>query len=77
MLRTLLLFTFVYLFLYYYGDNPLKFDSAIDALYFSATTTTTTGFGDYSPKTQFSKLIVTLHMVVLIVDINNIFKYVT
>lgn len=75
MIRTFLLFSIVYLYLYYYGDNPLKFGSVIDAFYFSATTTTTTGFGDYTPKTTFSKIIVTLHMIVLILDLNDIFCF--
>lgn len=75
MIRTFLLFSIVYIFLYYYGDNPLKFESVVDAFYFSATTTTTTGFGDYTPKTTFSKIIVTLHMIVLILDLNDIFHF--
>lgn len=77
MLRTLLLFSLVYILLYYFADNPLQFDSVIDALYFSATTTSTTGFGDYAPKTPLSKLIVTLHMIVLIIDVNDILKYIS
>lgn len=76
MIRTLLAFSIIYLLLYYFGDNPLHFDSAIDAIYFSATTTTTIGFGDYTPKTVFSKFIVTLHMIFLIIDVNDILKYV-
>ena len=71
MLRTVFVFTAIYLASMTLGDNPFGFESLIDPLYFSLTVSSTVGFGDYSPKTPLTKLIVMVHMLSLIIDLRD------
>jgi voltage-gated potassium channel len=55
----LLLLTFVYGFIYSkLKKEHFEFKEKIDPYYFSFTTMSTAGYGDYSPKTTLSKIIV-------------------
>lgn len=47
----------------------MNFESPVDAMYFSLTITSTVGFGDYVPKTNIAKFIVSIHMLTLITDL--------
>lgn len=69
MIRTFLLFSIIYILLFYIGNNPMNFESPVDAMYFSLTITSTVGFGDYVPKTNIAKFIVSIHMLTLITDL--------
>jgi hypothetical protein len=70
----------VYGYIYYNirgHDNftGLNFQSTfIDCLYFSFTTTSTVGYGDISPKSQLSRIIVITHQLVILSEIVYIFK---
>lgn len=77
MIRTILIFTILYTILYWFADNPMQFESEIDPLYFAVTLSSSVGFGDYTPKTTFSKIIVILHMCALIFDIADIVYRIT
>tara|TARA_B110000027_G_scaffold99608_1_gene105281 strand:+ start:880 stop:1170 length:291 start_codon:yes stop_codon:yes gene_type:complete len=63
----LLITTFIFGFIYSKLDNKhFGFKETIDPYYFSLTTMTTVGYGDYSPKTTTSKLIVMTHQIFLL-----------
>lgn len=74
MIRTIVLFTIIYTILYYFGNNPMEFESNIDPLYFAVTLTSSVGFGDYTPKTNLAKAIVIIHMLTLFFDIGEIIQ---
>ena len=55
--------------------NPDAFgfeDSIVDPFYFSFTTMSSVGYGDYSPKTRFAKAIVMSQQFMLIGEIINL-----
>tara|TARA_Y100000992_G_scaffold295637_1_gene256811 strand:+ start:2647 stop:2883 length:237 start_codon:yes stop_codon:yes gene_type:complete len=47
-------------------------DSIVDPFYFSFTTMSSVGYGDYSPKTRFAKAIVMSQQFMLIGEIINL-----
>lgn len=64
----LILLTLMFGFIYSILDNKhFGFKETIDPYYFSLTTMTTVGYGDYSPKTTKSKLIVMIHQLFLLI----------
>ena len=64
----LILITLVFGFIYSKLDNKhFGFKEKIDPYYFSFTTMTTVGYGDYSPKTTKSKLIVMAQQAFLLI----------
>jgi voltage-gated potassium channel len=55
--------------------NPDAFgfdDSVVDPFYFSFTTMSSVGYGDYSPKTRFAKAVVMSQQFMLIGEIINL-----
>ena len=55
--------------------NPDAFgfeDSIIDPFYFSFTTMSSVGYGDYSPKTRFAKAVVMSQQFVLLAEISSL-----
>lgn len=58
-----LLFAGVYAAMHALDPRHFQFTNAlVDPLYFSATTTSTVGYGDLSPKTRLARLVVIVHM---------------
>ena len=47
-------------------------DSIIDPFYFSFTTMSSVGYGDYSPKTRFAKAVVMSQQFVLLAEISSL-----
>ena len=72
----LILITLIFGYIYSKLDNKhFGFKENIDPYYFSFTTMTTVGYGDYSPKTTKSKLIVmTQQAFLLITEISLLLK---
>ena len=68
--------TFIYGYIYSMMDKKhFGFKDKIDPYYFSFTTMTTVGYGDYSPKTTQSKLVVmTQQLFLVITEISLILK---
>jgi hypothetical protein len=61
----LLIITMSYGFVYSFMDpHDFGFKDEIDPFYFSFTTMSTVGYGDYSPQTNFSKLVVMSQLVI-------------
>lgn len=55
--------------------NPDAFgfeDSILDPFYFSFTTMSSVGYGDYSPKTRFAKAVVMSQQFVLLAEISSL-----
>ena len=48
---------------------PAVFKTMLDPFYFSFTTMSTVGYGDYSPKTDMAKMLVMVHQGLLIGEI--------
>lgn len=61
--------TMMYGFLYSLMPSSFGFESALDPYYFSFTTMSTVGYGDFSPKTNFSKMLVMSQQTILIGEI--------
>lgn len=67
-----LLFGYIYSSL---EEKHFNFKDKIDPYYFSLTTITTVGYGDYSPKTTTSKMIVmTQQVFILITELSLVLK---
>lgn len=59
----LIVFSFTYFLMSEYGRNPFNTDlTRLDALYFSLTVFTTTGFGDIAPASQAARAVVAVQM---------------
>ena len=57
--------------------NEFGFKDKIDPMYFSFTTMSTVGYGDFSPKTRRAKLLVmSQQMILLFGEISLIMKYI-
>lgn len=66
----LLGFAIVYAFM---GKDHFNFDnSMVDALFYSASITSTTGFGQYHPQTDPAKFVTMIHQVVVLVGVFSI-----
>jgi hypothetical protein len=61
--------TMMYGFIYSLMPGSFGFESMLDPYYFSFTTMSTVGYGDFSPKTTFSKLLVMSQQTILIGEI--------
>jgi len=72
----LILITFIFGYIYSKIDNKhFGFKHKIDPYYFSLTTMTTVGYGDYIPKTNKAKVIVMIQQVfILITELSLILK---
>ena len=57
-----------------FTNSSLRKSTFIDCLYFSFTTTSTVGYGDISPKSQLSRIIVMTHQLIILSEIVYIFK---
>ena len=57
------------------GDTAFGFrkNNLIDPFYFSFTTMSTVGYGDFSPKDDVAKVLVMIHQFVLIAELLTIF----
>ena len=65
----IILITFIYGFIYSRMSNKhFEFKEKIDPYYFSFTTMSTVGYGDFSPKTMKSKLLVMSQQCLLLVS---------
>ncbi len=59
----------IYAFLYsLFPPQEFGFKDPIDALYFSFTTMSTAGYGDFSPKTTRTKLVVMTQQAIMLVS---------
>lgn len=61
--------TMMYGFIYSLMPDSFGFESVLDPYYFSFTTMSTVGYGDFSPKTTFSKMLVMSQQTILIGEI--------
>jgi hypothetical protein len=72
-LPAVFLITMVFRLFYFLIDkmNPKSFGfkTMLDPFYFSFTTMSTVGYGDYSPKTDMAKMLVMVHQGLLIGEI--------
>ena len=72
-LPAVFLITFVFGILYMMLDKASNknscFKTMLDPFYFSFTTMSTVGYGDYSPKTDMAKFLVMIHQGLLIGEI--------
>ena len=72
-LVTTIVYGFVYMIMDRADKNAFGFTSWIDPFYFSFTTMSTVGYGDYSPGTDIAKMTVMSHQFILIAEILSIF----
>lgn len=75
----LLIFIFSLIYWYYGTSENLTFGSQfgyndnisyLSALYFSCTTHSTVGYGDITPKSKFMQFIITIHLIILILNLS-------
>ena len=72
-LVTTIVYGFIYMIMDKTDNNAFGFTSWIDPFYFSFTTMSTVGYGDYSPGTDIAKMTVMSHQFILIAEILSIF----
>ena len=72
-LVTTIVYGFIYMSMDRVDKNAFGFTSWIDPFYFSFTTMSTVGYGDYSPGTDIAKMTVMSHQFILIAEILSIF----
>lgn len=65
----LILVTFIYGVIYSLNPEMYGFKSFIDPFYFSTTTMSSVGYGDFSPKTDVAKMIVMSQHLLMIVGV--------
>lgn len=65
----LLIVTIVYGLIYAMKPEMYGFQRPIDPFYFSFTTMSSVGYGDFSPKTDFAKMIVMSQQLFIIVGV--------
>ena len=68
-LVTTIVYGFIYMALDKTDKNAFSFKSWIDPFYFSFTTMSTVGYGDYGPGTDIAKMAVMSHQFILIAEI--------
>ena len=67
--------TLVYGFIYSGMKEDFGFiDDPLDPYYFSLTTMSTVGYGDFSPKTRRAKLLVMSHQLVILAELASFIK---
>ena len=67
-----LFFGFMYMLLDYVSPGSFGFQSLIDPYYFSSTTMSTAGYGDFSPKTNVAKVLVMLQQLFIMGEVLSI-----
>lgn len=65
-------FGFIYMLLDYVRPGSFGFQSVIDPYYFSSTTMSTAGYGDFSPKTNVAKILVMVQQLFIMGEILSI-----
>ena len=70
-MKELILIALIYGIIYSIKPDMYGFKSPIDPFYFSFTTMSSVGYGDFSPKTDLAKLIVMSQQLLLIVGVMN------
>lgn len=74
MLLYVLMLTVVYGMIYSRMDpSSFGFKSPLDPYYFSFTTMSTVGYGDFSPKTDVSKLVVMSQQAIIFMELVSLF----
>ena len=68
----LILITLVYGIIYSIKPDIYGFKSPLDPFYFSFTTMSSVGYGDFSPKTDTAKIIVMSQQLLMIVGVINL-----
>lgn len=69
---TILLVTLIYGIIYAMEPEMYGFKSPLDPFYFSFTTMSSVGYGDFSPKTDLAKLIVMSQQIFILVGVMKI-----
>ena len=59
----------LYGFIYSLIPEDFGFNSTVDPYYFSLTTMSTVGYGDFSPKTRRAKILVMSQQIILLTEI--------
>lgn len=72
-LVTTIIYGVIYMILDKTDKNAFGFSSWIDPFYFSFTTMSTVGYGDYGPGTDLAKMAVMSHQFILIAEILSLF----
>lgn len=72
-LATTIVYGIVYMVLDKADPNAFGFGSWIDPFYFSFTTMSTVGYGDWLPQTDVAKMAVMSHQFILIAEILTLF----
>jgi hypothetical protein len=72
-LATTIVYGIVYMIMDKADPNAFGFSSWIDPFYFSFTTMSTVGYGDFGPRTDVSKMVVMSHQFLLIAEILSLF----
>lgn len=69
---TILLITLLYGIIYAMKPDMYGFKSPLDPFYFSFTTMSSVGYGDFSPKTDLAKMIVMSQQIFILVGVMEI-----
>lgn len=69
---TILLITLLYGIIYAVKPDMYGFKSPLDPFYFSFTTMSSVGYGDFSPKTDLAKMIVMSQQIFILVGVMEI-----
>lgn len=72
-LATTIVYGIVYMIMDKADPNAFGFGSWIDPFYFSFTTMSTVGYGDFGPRTDVAKMAVMSHQFLLIAEILSLF----
>ena len=71
-LATTIIYGIIYLIIDKADSSAFGFESWIDPFYFSFTTMSTVGYGDYGPKSDMAKMVVMSHQTILILEIMSL-----
>ena len=61
-------------FIYSQMNEDFGFTQAIDPYYFSLTTLSTVGYGDFTPKTTRAKMLVMFHQFIILLQVVNLIQ---